>query len=148
MASTMHNVTGEARYPKLFTSNRDMNEDFHGPDGAYTIDVLLGKEELDKVTKSGSRLKPKVVEDGIAIKFKRKHTHPTVEALGGPPKIVDADEKEWDNSVFIGNGSKVEVYFEVYDTKLGKGTRLAGVKVLELVEYEGGEGGGGAKLPF
>lgn len=149
MPSQLYNVTGIAMYPKLFENNRDMHEGFHGAyGGAYTIDVLLEKAELDKLTKSGSKLKPRITDEGISIKFKRKHIHP-VEALGGPPKVADKDNEPWDTSVYIGNGSKVEVWFEVYDTKMGKGTRLEGVKVLELEEYETEEGGETkTKLPF
>jgi hypothetical protein len=136
MPSQIYNVTGIAMYPKLFENNRDMHESYHGAyGGAYTIDVLLEKAELDKVTKSGSKLKPRITDEGISIKFKRKHIHP-VEALGGPPKVADKDNEPWDASIFVGNGSKVEVWFEVFDTMKGKGTRLEGVKVLELEEYE------------
>lgn len=150
MASEMVNVTGTAMYPKVFENNRDMHEGFYGDcGGAYTIDVILDKEELDKLTKSGCRLKPRITDEGISIKFKRKHQHPAIEALGGPPKVADSEGNPWDSSTFIGNGSKVEVWFEVYDTKMGKGTRLEGIKVLEHVPYETDEDyEPKSKLPF
>lgn len=150
MASEMHSVTGTAMYPKVFENNRDMHEGFHGHcNGAYTIDMILDKEELDKVTKSGCRLSPRINDEGIGIKFKRNHEHPAIAALGGPPKVVDAEDKEWDPTVFIGNGSKVEVFFEVYDTKMGKGTRLEGIRVLEHVPFETDEDyEPKSKLPF
>lgn len=148
MSAELFEVEGTALWAKLFERNKDRNEDFHGPGGGYTVDVVLEKDQLDIVTKSGSRLKPKMVEEGIAIGFKRRHTHPAgIEELGGPPRVADADKNLWDDSVNIGNGSKVRVYFSVYDTKMGKGTRLEGVQVLDLVEYEGSEGGG-VQLPF
>lgn len=143
----LHNVTGTAMYAKLFERNRDMHEAYHGSyDGAYTIGVILDKEELDKVTKSGCRAKPRITDEGIMINFKRKHKDLFPETSGAP-KVADADNKPWDTNVNIGNGSKVEVWFDVYDTKMGKGTRLVGVKVLDLVEFEGtaGESDG---LPF
>lgn len=150
MATKLHSVVGKAMWAKVFEHNKDSNEDFHGPGGACTIDVLLDKEELDKVSKSGSRLKPRITDDGISIKFKRKLVHPSITELGGAPRVVDADEKEWDASQVIGNMSDVEVYFEVYDTKMGPGTRLRAVKVLNLVEFVPEDGGGEAenKLPF
>lgn len=149
MASKLYNVTGTAMYPKVFENNRDMHEGFHGSyGGAYTIDVVLEKDQLDAFTESGSRLKPRITDEGISIKFKRKHEHP-IDALGGPPKIADADNEPWDANVFIGNGSKVEVWYEVYDTKMGKGTRLEGIRVLEHVPYEGdGDYEPKEKLPF
>lgn len=148
MSMELLELEGIASWAKVYEANRDTNEDFHGEGGAYTIDVQLEKEELDKLTKSGSRLKPKLGDEGISIRFKRKHIHPAgIEELGGPPRVVGPDKEPID--CLIGNGSKVKVYVSVYDTKLGKGTRLEGLHVIDLVEYESeGSEGGGVKLPF
>lgn len=150
MSAEMIELEGELHWAKLFERNRDTNEDFHGPGGAYTVDVILDKKELDKLTKSGSRLKPKMVEDGIAVRFKRKHIHPAgIEELGGPPRVADKDKNLWDSSINIGNGSKGKIYASVYETKMGKGTRLEGVQVTDFVEYEVDESEKqGVKLPF
>lgn len=127
-------LTGEAHWAKVFEHNKDKHEAFHGPDGAYTVDMLLDKEELDKLTQAGSRLKPKITEEGVVIKFKRKHTHPAgISELGGPPRVVDSEGNPWEGGL-IGNGSKVQIIVEVYDTKMGKGTRLEALKVVDLVE--------------
>lgn len=145
-------IEGILNWAKLFEFNRDKNEDFHGVGGAYTVDVLLEKAELDKLTKSGSRLKPKITDEGISIRFKRKHIHPTIEEFGGPPRVVigpDGETEEFPDDTLIGNGTRAKVFFTVYDTKMGKGTRLEAVQVLDLVEYESeGEPQGGIKLPF
>lgn len=148
MSAELLELEGIANWAKVYETNRDKNEDFHGEGGAYTVDVLLEKEELDKLTKSGSRLKPKMVDEGIAIRFKRKHIHPAgIEELGGPPKVVGPDKEPI--NCLIGNGSKVKVYVSIYDTKMGKGTRLEGMQVVDLIEYESeNEGGGGVQLPF
>lgn len=150
MSAQLIELEGISNWAKVFENNRDTNEDFHGEGGAYTIDVQLEKEELDKLTNSGSRLKPKLTDDGISIRFKRKHVHPAgIEELGGPPKVVDAEKNPFPEKTLIGNGSKVKVYVSVYDTKMGKGTRLEGIQVTDLVEYEGDGGeGNGVKLPF
>lgn len=152
MTAELIELEGIANWAKVFEFNRDKNEDFHGEGGAYTVEVQLEKEELDKLTKSGSRLKPKLTDDGISIRFKRKHINQSgIEEFGGPPKVVDADKNPFPDDTLIGNGSKVKVYVSVYDTKMGKGTRLEGMQVLDLVEYESDyeEGsGGGVKLPF
>ena len=42
----------------------------------------------------------------------------------------------------IGNGSVGVVYVDVYDTKMGVGSRLSGVQVIDHVVFES-EGGGG-----
>ena len=43
----------------------------------------------------------------------------------------------------IGNGSVGVVYVDVYDTKMGVGSRLNGVQVIDHVVFES-DGGGGA----
>lgn len=148
--SELIELEGELYWAKLFEHNRDKNEDFHGPGGAYTVDVLLEKDQLDKLTKSGSRLKPKMMDEGIAVRFKRKKNHSGgIEEFGGPPRVVDADKNTWNESTLIGNGSRAKVYVSVYDTKMGKGTRLEGVQVTDLVEFVPEEGeGSSVKLPF
>lgn len=148
MPTQMISVIGTAKWAKLFDYNKDTNEAFHGPGGGYTINVVLDKSELDKVKASGARLKPSITDDGVELKFRRKHSHPTIPEFGGPPKVVDAEDNPWDTEVTIGNGSQVEVFFTVYDTSMGKGTRLEGVRVLDLVEYVSEGAGEKARLPF
>jgi hypothetical protein len=149
MASETIYLTGISNWAKVFPHSKDKNEDFHGPGGAYTIDLQVEKEELDKFVASGARSKPRVGEEGMILKLKRKHTHPTIEAFGGPPQVVDADKNEWDGSL-IGNGSLVECAVTVYDTKMGKGARLEGVRVIDHVELPPLEEGeeGTKRLPF
>jgi len=149
MASKTYKLTGTAMWAKVFPHNMDKNEDFHGPGGAYTIDVIVEQEAKDEFVATGARTSPKVTDEGVAIKFKRKHNHPSIADFGGAPQVVDADSNDWDGTL-IGNGSTVEVAYTVYDTKMGKGCRLEGVRVVDLVELpplEDGEGGA-KKLPF
>jgi hypothetical protein len=149
MASETIYLKGKGKWAKLFEQNKDNNEDFHGPGGAYTLVLYLDKEELDKFAATGSRVSPKTDEDGVFLRLKRKHNHPSIEALGGPPQVVDADKNAWDPGVPIGNGSELEVAVTVYDTRMGKGTRLEGVRVLEHVELPPLENGEGSpRLPF
>ena len=146
MASKVHSVIGTASYPKLFEFNRDKADFYADVDGCYTIDVFLEQDEMNKLSATKSRLKPKISEEGISVKFRRPHMPKNgIEALGGAPKVVDADDNIWDTEKLIGNGSTVEVFFSVYDSKFGTGTRLEGVRVLELEEYEGTGSNG---LPF
>jgi hypothetical protein len=147
MSSQTYYITGKAQWAKVFTHNKDSNEDFHGPGGAYTVDLVVDKEELDAFVATGARTTPKTAEDGMLIKFKRKHTHPTIPAFGGPPQVVDAEKNAWDGTL-IGNDSILEVAYTVYDTKMGKGSRLEGVRVIEHVALPEFEGTEEAKLPF
>lgn len=148
MATERIYLTGTSMWAKLFERNRDKGEYHTETDGITSLDLLLEKEDLDKLKASGSRLRPKVTDEGLTIKFRRPWVHPSIEEFGGPPQVVDKDGKDWDDSVSIGNGSTVEIAVDVYDTQMGKGSRLAGVKVLELVEFEGDGEPSQPKLPF
>lgn len=151
MASETYKIKGQAKWSKIFPHYMDKNEDFHGPGGAYTLDLIVDQEEKEAFTATGARTTPKVTEDGVTIKFKRKATHPSIAVFGGPPQVVDADSNDWDGTL-LGHFSEVEVAYTVYDTKMGKGCRMEGVRIIELVELppmEGDEGDGGSrKLPF
>jgi len=159
MAVQLIELEGTVNWAKVFEFNRDKAERATHPgvketlwktDGQYSVQVILDKENVDKVSASGSKKKPSITDDGIAFTFTRPHKHPAgISDFGGPPKVVDADENEWPDGVLIGNGSRALVYISVYDTKMGKGTRLEAIKVLDLVEFEseGGESSG-IKLPF
>lgn len=148
MASTTYYITGVANWAKVFAHNKDKNEDFHGPGGAYVTDLVVDKEELESFLATGARTAPKTTDEGTSIKFKRKHVHPTIAAFGGPPQVVDAEKKIWDGTL-IGNGSTVEIAYTVYDTKMGKGTRMEGMRIIEhvaLPEMDGEDAV--SKLPF
>jgi hypothetical protein len=146
--SSLHSVTGIAKWAKVFEFNRDRGEFHKEYDGAYTIQVYLEESEMKKHSASGSRAKPKIDDDGVYVQYRRKHINSVIPALGGAPKVVDANDEPWDSDNLIGNGSKVEVFFTVYDSKMGKGTRLEGIRVLDPVEFEGTGEGGGVRLPF
>lgn len=146
MATTRIYLTGIAVWAKLFERNRDRGEFHEATDGITCVNIVLEKEEMDALKKAGSRLRPTVMEEGLAVKVRRPWIHDSIPEFGGQAQIVDKDGKEWDSSVAIGNGSKIEVALDIYDTAKGKGTRLAGVKVLDLVEYESPEGA--SNLPY
>jgi hypothetical protein len=143
-------LTGTAMWAKLFERNRDQGDYHTETDGITSICLLLEKEELAKLKASGSRLRPSVTDEGLSVKFRRPWKHRSIEEFGGAPQVVNADGEDWDHSVSIGNGSKVEVAVSIYDTPMGKGTRLEGVKVIDLVEYDNPNAGEPltTKLPF
>lgn len=145
MTTEVIEVEGIAKFARVFEHNRDpgSTEGVNGAKYTYpeatSIQVVLDQNELAKVTKANPKLKPNVTEDGIEVRFKRRWIN-KIPARGGPPRVVDADGNTWDEKVLIGNGSKVKVAAEVYDTSYGKAMRLIGVQVLELVEFEPEEG--------
>lgn len=139
MATTKIAVKGVATWAKVFEDNRDM-EGFQGAykefNGGYTINVELEAEEFDKLSRSGSMKKGKVGENGMIVKFDRKHLA-KFEGLGGPPKVLKPSGLDWnfEDDGIIPNGSEVIVYLSVFSTSYGtKGTRLDMVKVTEVAE--------------
>jgi hypothetical protein len=60
-----------------------------------------------------------------------------------PIRIYDADDKEWNRSQLIGNGSLVDVKLDIRDYGPGKkhGIYPAAVRVTDLVAYESSEFG-------
>jgi hypothetical protein len=145
MATEFVKLKGIAKWARVFEDNRDLYG-FEGAakeyGGQYVIDVYPDKENLDKLKVAGSRLRPKLDVDGkMFVKFKRKHEGPFA-AASGAPKVTNEAGDVWsfEDDGPIGNGSEVEVSLVVYDTRMGKGTRLEGVKVLNLVEYKEASG--------
>lgn len=52
-----------------------------------------------------------------------------------PPRVVDSDGNLWADRGLIGNGSAVTAKLEVYQTRVGPGTRLEEVRVDNWIEY-------------
>lgn len=135
-------LQGKATWAKVFEDNRDM-KGFEGAyedhDGGYTINVELEAEEFEKLKDAGSMKKGSMGEDGIIVKFLRKHKD-RFDWASGAPKVVKKDGSSWDfeSDGAINNGSIVEVEVSVYDTSRSsiKGTRLEKVKVLEAAALE------------
>ena len=132
-------LEGTSKWAKVFESNRDPGgTDSNGnvyPE-ATTIELILDQDELKKLSTAYPRVKPKIGDDGMFVKIRRQWSNPIADR-GGAPRVTDAEGNLMDGSVLIGDGSKVQVVVEVYPTKHGGAMRLAAVKVLELVEYEG-----------
>jgi hypothetical protein len=150
MASTTTElkISGTIMWAKVFERNRDQGEFHTETDGACTVNMILEKEELDKLKAAGSRLRPNITDDGLSVKFRRAFKNPVAEDFGGAPQVVDGEGNDWDDSISIGNLSKGTVAITIYETKMGKGTRLEGLQVTELVEFATDGGSYEKKLPF
>jgi len=146
MATRKITLKGTCSWPKIFEGTRDLigykpnpseQGTYEACDGAYTIDVTLDRANFDKLKTAGSIKTGTVVEDGVKVKFVRKHKD-RFEWSSGAPKVTNDKGVAWDPSSdpVIGNGTIVSVDLSVYDTSFGKcGTRLDAVKVLKLTEY-------------
>lgn len=135
-------LKGQANWAKVFESNRDMEGyagAYKGCDGAYTIDLITDLDTFSDLKLSGSMKKGNPTDDGMQVKFVRKHKGPFEDA-SGPPVVLDEEGNPWDfeDRGIIGNGSEVEVTVSVYPIKRFStvGTRLEKVRVLKHVEYD------------
>jgi len=146
MATRKVILVGIAEWAKVFEENRDKVgfKDGDAPgtyedtDGACTIDMILDKENMDRLIASKSMKKgsPDAEGRGTRVRFVRKFNTGR-DWDSGSPVVVKSDGTKWDMDVdgLIGNGSTVAVTLSVYDTRRKSivGTRLDRVKVLEHV---------------
>lgn len=135
MATTTYIFRGKAVYPMLVKP-----DDFNG-EKFWKIGLAMDEASKRLFKMSGLKLRPKSHDDpelNDFVVFRR----PVAKVIKGeertfaPPKIEGWNPEE----VVLGNGSEVEVYVEVYDTRFGKGHRLAGVKAINVVPFEGETG--------
>lgn len=109
-------------------------------DYEYSLDLTPDAASLAQFKASGSR---KSIKEG-KIKFNRdvSYLNKDGETVDAGAPIVLLRIEDGTNETYtglIGNGSKAIVKISVYDTRMGKGTRLEGLTILDLVEYEGGQ---------
>lgn len=141
MPSTQIDVKGKISWAQVFESNRDRGEFHKAKDGMYKVTVTTDKDTVKTLEKEGCRKKIKEVTDGYEITFDRPHKA-DYDWQGGAPIVADITGKAWDleEKGFIGNGSEGIVKVEIYPSKMGVGTRLLGLQVLDHVVYKS-EGG-------
>lgn len=130
MPATTHYFNGTCYWAKLNIHNLDTYNDKK----SAQIEVVLDKDQLKALKATGSKLQPKLMDDGtLRVRFKRQYDHP-IDDFGGLPTVIDSSGVPFND--LIGNGSKVTIKVTVYDSKMGKGTRLESVRVDELVPYD------------
>lgn len=155
MATTYWNVKGNIKWAKVYEPDDYLGQkkyvlNFYPSDGA----------EWEKVQKSGIQSTVKEDTDGKFIILRR----PVSKLIGEnlviftPPEITGAVEVHYTNdegekirsynkgevknvqrvgdATPIGNGSLGIVNFSSYDTRQGKGCRLEGIRILDLVGIE------------
>lgn len=134
MASKTHFFTGKAYWAKL-----------EEPDQKYKywgINVSLDDVSKEEFKKSGLQMETRVdKKDGFEfVTFRRPVKKLIKDELVDfeKPIIVDKDNNVMTDRPLIGNGSSVTVKVLVYDSIKGKGHRLEGVRINDLVEYQGG----------
>ena len=127
MATKTFFFTGTVKWAKVFKPDEKFEPQ-------YSLQLFLDDDGWATWKASGLGGKVKEDEDGKYVTFRRKVAGPSWEPVLGPPKVTSADGKPFEG--LIGNGSTLTVKVDVYDTAKGKGHRLEGVRVDELVVYE------------
>lgn len=136
MTTKYYYFSGPCKWAKVYEP-----DDFQG-ERKWKIDVYLDKRQLKELKESGIKLKVREDEEGgkfvtfTRAMFKEGKDKNLKEYT--PPRILAADSKT-EITDLIGNGSEVTVKIETYDTSLGKGSRLAAVRVDKLVKFERAE---------
>lgn len=143
-------------WAKVFEETRDMTGykknarskgSFEDCNGAYTVQVELTEEAVQQLEEAGSAKEYRDGKGNIKdeAKFVKKHEvynkdGEVIPFLSGPPEVARADGTPWDihEDGLIGNGTTAVVRIEVYDMGDGEtSTKLAGIQVVDLVEYDG-----------
>ena len=159
MATEYLNLVGKARFIK----NLFKPDDAFGA-SKYKAGIWLDEENLQKFQDSGIQVTPKVDQDGTYVVLSRDDAKPIGKQMVYfcPPYIKNKDTsyrvhyvdennepirqyhdpnrkaniRQVGETFLIGNGSIVELNVAVFDTKYkGKGHRLEGVRILDLIEY-------------
>jgi hypothetical protein len=122
--------SGPCKWAKLSTP-----DEYNGQE-SYKINVYLNKADLRTLDEAGSKIKVKEDDDGKYVTFSRKKVQEIAGDLKdmGPPMVIDTNKESF--TADIGNGSDVTCKVSIYDTRMGKGTRLEAVRVDNHVVYD------------
>ncbi len=140
MANNVQKITGIAYWAKVLgapTPSYD-KEKRH-----WTIDICVDDAVLAvlKEHKLVKTIKNKFDDRGPYIQFQRLEFKKKTGAPNKPITVNGPDGKPWDQTVLIGNGSKVEVIFSVFEVPTfgnnpaHNSVAILEVKVLEHVPY-------------
>lgn len=134
---------GKVKWAKVYDTPKD--DTFKDKKGrtitkkaAWSLDLYMDDQSMAAYKKSGIQRKIREDADGHEfvqfdrpLKIKIKDEERTLEA----PKILDSENNEYEGEARIGNDSLVTISVDVYDTQMGKGSRLEAIRIEELVEY-------------
>jgi hypothetical protein len=112
---------------------------YAGDGKEWTMDITPDEEGIATLREVGlaDRLKNKGDDRGEFIPFRQREKRMDG-TLNRPVSVVDADGNPWPQDKLIGNGSTVDVKFEVKDYGKGKkaGVYPQAVRVLEHKPYQ------------
>ena len=148
MATKTLEIHGILEWAKLFEDDRDNGEYDVETDGATSIDIIVDPANQAIIEAAGVRKKARPDPDGRGVRYAFKRAWKDKyerEWAEGPPRIFTPAGNAWskEEDGLIGNGSVGVVYLDVWSGKMGVGSRLSGVQVIDHVTFSK-EGGGGS----
>jgi hypothetical protein len=155
MATKIVKYTGISKWAKLFP--RNVNKGYEGDDrGPFASLDFSFDDPADAKAFKAEKTKKEFKDDDengrSYVNLRRYVENNQWPVFGGYPKVADKDNNKWSDDVLIGNGSKVTVWVQIYETKSGrKGTRLEAVRVEDLVPFIKEDGVGSnpeSEIPF
>lgn len=105
---------------------------------AWSLDLYMDDVSMAAYKKSGIQRKIREDQDGHEfVQFDRplKRKMKDEEITLDPPRILDSENNPYEGTARIGNDSVVTICVDVYDSQMGKGSRLEAIRIEELVEY-------------
>lgn len=129
MATNYHYFSGKVKWAKVRKPDEKYNK--------FSINLYPNDDTIAAIKKAGVSTRPKVDLDTkeVFYTFRRDVEKKIKDQMVqfGPPKVINADGTDFEG--LIGNGSTCTIKVGVYDTAMGKGSRLEAVRIDELVEY-------------
>lgn len=129
-----HFMRGEAHWAKILGSPVD-NYERDGKE--WTIEIKPDAEGMELLEELEVEDRVNKGENKDRILFRQRAKRPDGED-NRPLTVVGPDNKPWDQSKLIGNGTIVDIKFKYVDNGRGKKSSLypQGVRILEHVPYE------------
>lgn len=127
-------MVGKTNWTKVLGDPVD-NYNKDGKEWTFDFTPDADGEKLIRSLGIGAKLKNKDDERGTFIQFKQK-AHRADGTANKPITVVDARNRPWDPNLKIGNGSTIEVKFNVVEYKATIGVYPQAIRVLDLVPYE------------
>lgn len=126
-------LRGKAMWAKIL--GEPVKNNFDPDQREWTIDFVPNAEGLAKAKSLKLNLKDR--DGGKVIQFRQREKRQDG-SLNQPITVVGPDNERWNPEDKIGNGSDVDVKFEIVDYGKGKrqGVYLKSVRVLNHVRYE------------
>lgn len=133
-------IRGRARWAKILGAPQNGYKSTAEKNKEWSFEVEPDEDSLLALRQQGFEDRLKEKDGVITFKFKRK-AYKVDGTAAKKIAVVDRKGQAWDQDTLIGNGSILNVKYNIRPWKDGDGQSadVLAVQVYELVPYEGGE---------